>query len=138
MSLIQNGKHVNLVINELPWYTNTAYISPEDLSSLNKSYPDDSNQSIHNSFTENKKVESNTKLQDLNNNNTGIKNNQNTTNTSASSASPSTILEHMTTDKPISNKYLPYTLLYLLIFLAVLLLIYKLGIGSINDHVDIN
>lgn len=142
MSLVQNGKHVNLVTNEIPWYTNTAYISPEDLSQLNKSYHEDSNQSTHNSFIEkgkvwSKKVELGAGLQDMQTSNSGSGQEGLKHNLNVSSLASSTILEPMSIDKPISNKYLPYTLLYLLIFLAVLLLIYKLGVGSMNASIDV-
>lgn len=85
MCLVQNGKHVDLIYNEDPWFMNNTYTDV-------KSIDDSSHQS------------SNSKDK------TSIPN-----------------IEHMTQDDVGASKYVPYTLMYLLIFFAVLLLIYKLG-----------
>lgn len=100
MWLVQNGKHVDLVQNETPWYLNI-----NNIDAL-QTYPE-----IH--FPEEVSFHSSqTSVNIKNNKKDTIKKKENVSNLD---------------DVNITSQYLPYTLMYLLIFFAILLLIYKLG-----------
>lgn len=106
MWLVQNGKHVNLVPNQDPWYLNKNYTALPIIDNLSHQESKSSSLPTPGAVVDisTGNIEKNSKESDVVNPN----------------------LKKIRSNSGI-NKYIPYSLLYLLIFFAVLLLIYKLG-----------
>jgi hypothetical protein len=106
MWLVQNGKHVNLVPNQDPWYLNKNYTAVPIIDNLSHQESKSSGVPTPGTVVDisTGNIEENSKETDVLNPN----------------------LKKIRSSSGI-NKYIPYSLLYLLIFFAVLLLIYKLG-----------
>lgn len=107
MWLVQNGKHVNLIHNQDPWYLNKNYTHVPIID--NFSHQDSKISSIPTNADE--------EINNIPNKFIDIANSRRILSHNADSTMNSNSI----------NKYIPYGLLYLLIFFAVLLLIYKLG-----------
>jgi len=107
MWLVQSGKHVSLVPNHDPWFLNVNYTDGPIESVSN--YESNDNKNDQKYYTEqNYKNESNEKSVEKDN---------------AKTITPNKMI----------NNYIPYTLIYLLVFFAILVVIYKLGTRQLSQ-----
>lgn len=118
MWLVQSGRHVSLVPNQEPWY-------------LNVNYTDVPIESFSNQDSLDSKQNNQKHYEDQQNFDSGLSNNfdMNEINVEKNNIVGTT----NTTSTTISN-YIPYTLVYLLIFFAILILIYKLGTRKLTSN----
>lgn len=119
MWLVQSGRHVSLVPNQEPWYLNVNY-TDVPIESVSNQDSFDSKQHNQKHYED----QQNFKHSELNND----------FDVNEITAEKNNVVGNAgTTTTNIISNYIPYTLVYLLIFFAILILIYKLGTRKLTQ-----